>query len=261
MAITLRSRREIGLMRKAGAVVADVLLKLKEISEPGITTAWLDRVALQMAAEAGAEALFKGVRSPVARMPFPGAICASINDEVVHGIPSEDTKLKNGDIFSIDFGVRLNGYCADAAITIAIGEISEDRRKLMDTTKRVLDIAIKKSSPAVRWSQVAKEMQRCAESAGFSVVKDFVGHGIGRQMHEEPRVPNFVSNELLANDIVLAEGMVLAVEPMINAGSSAVRTLKNGWTVVTRDGKSSAHFEHTIVILENGCEVLTIKEQ
>lgn len=261
MAITLRSRREIELMRKAGAVVAGVLLKLKEIAEPGITTAWLDRVALQMAAEAGAEALFKGVRSPVARMPFPGAICASINDEVVHGIPSEDIKLKNGDILSIDFGVRLNGYCADAAITIAIGEISEDRRKLMDTTKRVLDIAIKKSSPAVRWSQVAKEMQRCAESAGFSVVKDFVGHGIGRQMHEEPRVPNFVSNELLANDIVLAEGMVLAVEPMINAGSSAVRTLKNGWTVVTRDGKSSAHFEHTIVILENGCEVLTIKEQ
>lgn len=259
MAITLRSQREIELMRKAGAVVADVLLKLKEIAEPGITTAWLDRVALQMAAEAGAEALFKGVRSPVARIPFPGAICASINEQVVHGIPSEDAKLKNGDILSIDFGVRLNGYCADAAITIAIGAISEDRRKLMTTTKRVLDMAIEKSTPAVRWSQVAAEMQRCAESAGFSVVKDFVGHGIGRQMHEEPRVPNFVSNELLANDIVLAEGMVLAVEPMINAGSSAVRTLKNGWTVVTRDGKSSAHFEHTIVILENGCEVLTIK--
>jgi len=259
MAITLRSHREIELMRKAGAVVADVLLKLKEIAEPGITTAWLDRVALQMAAEAGAEALFKGVRSPVARIPFPGAICASINEQVVHGIPSEDAKLKNGDILSIDFGVRLNGYCADAAITIAIGAISEDRRKLMTTTKRVLDVAIEKSTPAVRWSQVAAEMQRCAESAGFSVVKDFVGHGIGRQMHEEPRVPNFVSNELLANDIVLAEGMVLAVEPMINAGSSAVRTLKNGWTVVTRDGKSSAHFEHTIVILENGCEVLTIK--
>ena len=261
MAITLRSRREIELMRKAGAVVADVLLKLKEIAEPGITTAWLDGVALQMAAEAGAEALFKGVRSPVARIPFPGAICASINEQVVHGIPSEDVKLKNGDILSIDFGVRLDGYCADAAITIAIGGISEDKCKLMYTTKRVLDIAIEKSAPAVRWSQVANEMQWCAESAGFSVVKDFVGHGIGRQMHEEPRVPNFVSNELLANDIVLAEGMVLAVEPMINAGSSAVRTLKNGWTVVTRDGKSSAHFEHTIAILENGCEVLTINEQ
>jgi methionyl aminopeptidase len=234
-------------MRKAGVVVAEVLLKLKEIAEPGTTTAWLDSVALQMTADAGAEALFKGVRSPVARIPFPGAICASINEQVVHGIPSEDTKLKKGDILSIDFGVRLNGYCADSAVTVAIGEISGKRRKLMDVTKRVLDIAIEKSAPAVRWSQVAVEMQRYAESAGFSVVKDFVGHGIGRKMHE-----------LLANDIVLAEGMVLAVEPMINAGSSAVRTLKNGWTVVTRDGKSSAHFEHTIVILGNGCEVLTV---
>jgi methionyl aminopeptidase len=214
-----------------------------------------------MTADAGAEALFKGVRSPVAKNPFPGAICASINEQVVHGIPSKDTKLKEGDILSIDFGVRLNGYCADAAVTIAIGGISEDRRRLMDVTKHVLDIAIERSAPAVRWSQVAAEMQRYAESAGFSVVKDFVGHGIGRKMHEEPRVPNFVSDELLANDIILAEGMVLAVEPMINAGTSAVRTLKNGWTVVTRDGKSSAHFEHTIVILKNGCEILTINGQ
>jgi methionyl aminopeptidase len=245
-------------MRKAGAVVAGVLLKLKEIAEPGMTTAWLDNVALQMTSDAGAEALFKGVRSPVARIPFPGAICASINEQVVHGIPSEDTKLKNGDILSIDFGVRLNGYCADSAVTIAIGEISENRRKLMDVTKRVLDIAIEKSAPSVRWSQIAAEMQRYAESAGFSVVKDFVGHGIGKKMHEEPRVPNFVSDELLKNDIVLEEGMTLAVEPMINTGTSAVRTLKNGWTVVTRDGKSSAHFEHTIVILRNGSEVLTV---
>jgi methionyl aminopeptidase len=261
MAITIRSRREIDLMRKAGTVVADVLLKLKEIAEPGMTTAWLDNVALQMTADAGAQALFKGVRSPVARIPFPGAICASINEQVVHGIPSKDTKLKDGDILSIDFGVRLNGYCADAAVTIAIGVISEDKRKLMDVTKRVLDIAIERSAPAVGWSRVAAEMQQYAESAGFSVVKDFVGHGIGRNMHEEPRVPNFVSDELLANDIILAEGMVLAVEPMINAGTSAVRTLKNGWTVVTRDGKSSAHFEHTIVISENGCEILTINGQ
>jgi methionyl aminopeptidase len=259
MAITLRSRREIELMRKAGAVVADVLLKLKKIAEPGITTTRLDSVALEMAADAGAEVLFKGVRSPMSKIPFPGAICASINEQVVHGIPSEDTKLKNGDILSVDFGVRLDGYCADAAVTIAIGEISEDRRRLMDVTKHVLDIAIEKSAPAVRWSQVAAEIQKYAESAGFSVVKDFVGHGIGRKMHEEPRVPNFVSDELLENDVVLAKGMVLAVEPMINAGSSAVRTLKNGWTVVTRDGKCSAHFEHTVAIVENGCQVLTIK--
>jgi len=212
-----------------------------------------------MTADAGAQALFKGVRTPTSKIPFPGAICASINEQVVHGIPSENTKLKLGDILSIDFGVRLDCYCADAAVTIAIGEISEAKRRLMDVTKHVLDIAIAKSVPGVKWSQVAAEMQQYAESAGFSVVRDFVGHGIGRKMHEEPRVPNFVNDDLLANDIVLAEGMVLAVEPMINAGSSAVRTLRNGWTVVTKDRKCSAHFEHTIAIVENSCEVLTLE--
>jgi len=257
MAITLRSRREIELIRKAGAVVADVLLKLQEIAEPGVTTGHLDALALQMTADSGAEALFKGVRNPAARSPFPGAICASINEQVVHGIPSDNAKLKDGDILSIDFGARMDGYCGDAAVTIAIGEISEDKRLLLDITKRTLDIAIAEAQPNVKWSQVAAKMQDCAESAGFSIVKDFVGHGIGRQMHEEPRVPNFVSDELLANDFVLAEGMVLAVEPMVNAGTGAVRTLKNGWTVVTKDGKCSAHFEHTIVIVENGREVLT----
>jgi len=260
MAITLRSKREIELMRKAGAVVADVLLKLKEIAEPGITTAKLDSVALQMAADAGAEVLFKGVRTPLSGIPFPGAICASINEQVVHGIPSENAKLNDGDILSIDFGVRLSGYCGDAAVTVAIGEIAEDKQKLMDVTRHVLDIAIEKSAPNVRWSQVAGEMQRYAEAAGFSVVKDFVGHGIGRKMHEEPKVPNFVSRELLDDDIILAEGMVLAVEPMVNAGSSAVKTLRNGWTVVTKDKKCSAHFEHTIAITDNGCDILTVKE-
>jgi methionyl aminopeptidase len=258
MAITLRSRREIELMRRAGAVVANVLSKLGEIAEPGVTTAWLDRVALQMTVEAGAEALFKGVRSPVSSTPFPGAICASVNEQVVHGIPSKKTMLRNGDILSVDFGVRLNGYCGDAAVTIAVGEVSSEKRRLMDVTRRVLDIAIENSKPSVKWSQVAGRMQQYAESAGFSVVRDFVGHGIGRKMHEDPKVPNFVSSELLADDIVLTEGMVMAVEPMINAGSCAVRTLKNGWTVVTRDGKCSAHFEHTIVIMEDGCEVLTV---
>jgi methionyl aminopeptidase len=261
MAITLRSRREIELMREAGAVVADVLLKLKEMAEPGITTARLDQVALQMAADAKAEVLFKGVRSPLSKTPFPGAICASVNEQVVHGIPSDKIKLRDGDILSIDFGVRLNGYCGDAAVTVAVGDISEDKRSLIDLTKHILDTAISKSAPNVKWSQVAAEMQRLAESAGCSVVKDFVGHGIGRKMHEEPKVPNFVSRELLTNDIVLAEGMVLAVEPMVNAGSSAVRTLKNGWTVVTVDGKCSAHYEHTIAIIENGCEVLTMKRR
>lgn len=259
MAITLRSRREIELIRRAGAVVADVLSKLENIAEPGITTGHLNKVALQMTAEAGAEALFKGVRSPYAGRPFPAAICASINEQVVHGIPSESVRLKDGDILSIDFGVRLEGYCGDAAVTIAVGEVSENNRRLIDVTKCILDIAIGEASPAVRWSQIAAKMQACGESAGLSVVRDFVGHGIGRKMHEEPRVPNFVSEELLADDIVLAEGMVLAVEPMINYGSCDVRTLANGWTVVTNDGKCSAHFEHTIAIVKDGCEVLTVK--
>jgi len=258
MAITLRSRREIELMRRAGAVVANVLLKLKELSKPGVTTGQLDNIAFQMAVDAGAEALFKGVRSPVSNTPFPGAICASINEQVVHGIPSENTRLRDGDILSVDFGVRLNGYCGDSAITIPIGDVSEDKRRLLDVTEHILHIAIEKSMPSLRWSQIAAEMQQYAEAAGYSVVRDFVGHGIGMEMHEEPKVPNFVSSELLGDDIVLAEGMALAVEPMINAGSCAVRTLKNGWTVVTRDGKNSAHFEHTIVIVSGGCEVMTV---
>ncbi len=259
MAITLRSQREIELMRRAGTVVADVLLKLKEIAEPGITTAQLDNIALQMASDAGAEVLFKGVQTPISKMPFPGVICASLNEQVVHGIPSNKVYVKEGDILSVDFGVRLEGYCADSAITIPIGKISQEKQRLLDITKSALDIAIEKSAPSIRWSQIAGQMQRHAESAGFSVVKDFVGHGIGREMHEEPKVPNFVNKELLADDIVLSSGMVLAVEPMINAGSAAVKTLRNGWTVVTKDGKCSAHFEHTIAINENGCEVLTVR--
>jgi len=257
MAITLRSRREIELLRNAGAVVADVLSKLKEMAKPGMSTAQLNDAAAQMAAEAGAQTLFKGVRNPGARIPFPGVICASPNEQVVHGIPSEQTKLKEGDILSIDFGVRLSGYCGDAALTVPIGAISEENRRLIEITSSLLDTAIAMASPGVRWSAIAGKMQKMAESAGFSVVREFVGHGIGTQMHEEPRVPNFVSDELLKDDIVLAEGMVLAIEPMINGGTREVRTLKDGWTVVTRDGKCSAHFEHTIVITADGCEVLT----
>ena len=257
MAITLRSRREIELMRQAGAVVGAVLSKLQEFAKPGVTTAELDAMALRMAGEAGAEALFKGVRSPQARRPFPGAICASVNHEVVHGIPSQRTVLEDGDVLSVDFGVRLNGYCGDSAVTIPIGQISAERQKLLATTRETLAVAIKEMKPGVRWSQVAAKMQRLAEAAGFSVVREFVGHGIGREMHEDPKVPNFVSDDLLADDIHLAAGMVLAVEPMINAGGSGVRVLPNGWTVVTRDGACSAHFEHTIAVVDGGCQVLT----
>lgn len=247
-------------MRKAGAVVGGVLSKLEECAKPGVSTAQLDEIALRMTAEAGADALFKGVRSPQARRPFPGAICASVNEEVVHGIPSKGAVLKEGDILSVDFGVRLNGYCGDSAVTVPVGEIGPEKQQLVETTQGTLSVAIAEARPGVRWSQVAAKMQRYAEAAGFSVVREFVGHGIGTQMHEDPKVPNFVSDDLLADDILLAEGMVIAVEPMVNAGSYRVRVLPNGWTVVTRDGRCSAHFEHTIAIVAGGCEVLTRRE-
>ena len=246
-------------MHDAGVVVADVLSKLQEMAKPGVSTAELDYVAAQMTAEAEAQPLFKGVRNPGAREPFPGVICASLNEQVVHGIPSDRVKLKAGDILSIDFGARLRGYCGDAAVTIAVGEITEENRRLIETTKAVLETAISMAAPKVRWSTIAGKMQQMAESAGFSVVREFVGHGIGTEMHEEPRVPNFVSDELLTDDIILAEGMILAVEPMINSGIRDVKTLRDGWTVVTKDGECSAHFEHTIAITSNGCEVLTTR--
>lgn len=257
MAIKLRSRREIELLRNAGKVVAEVLLKLQEAARPGVSTAELDRIAEEITLKRGGVALFKGVKSQYAKRPFPGVICASINEQVVHGIPSDDVRLKNGDIISVDYGIRLGGYCGDAAVTIGIGKISRDEQKLLNVTKEVLELAISMCAPGLKWSQIAAQMQKHAESNGFSVVRDFVGHGIGTEMHEDPRVPNFASAELRSHDILLAEGMILAIEPMINAGSMHVKMLSDGWTVVTKDGKCSAHFEHTVAITANGCEVLT----
>jgi len=259
MAIKLKSRREIEIMDKVGSVVARVLSKLKEYAKPGVSTGELDRVALEMTEQAGALALFKGVRSPYAKKAFPGAICASVNEEVVHGIPSINRVLNQGDILSVDFGVKLDGYCGDSAITFGIGEISALDQKLIDVTRQVLDIAVKMCRSGIKWSVIAGEMQRYCENEGFAVVRDYVGHGIGMDMHEDPKVPNFVSNELLKNDIVLREGMVLAVEPMINSGSCKVKTKADGWVVVTVDGKKSAHYEHTIAIINNGCKVLTLE--
>ncbi|MBN1818672.1 MAG: type I methionyl aminopeptidase [Sedimentisphaerales bacterium] len=258
MAITLRSPREIEILRRAGSLVAKVLSKLCEVVEPGVSTAELDDLALAMTKAAGALALFKGVRSPYAAKPFPGAICASVNEQVVHGIPSAKVVLNAGDILSVDFGVKLAGYCGDAAMTVGIGSVSSDRRKLMDTTRRLLDIAVEMIAPGVLWSRIAGAMEACAQEAGFSVVRDFVGHGIGTEMHEDPKLPNYVSRELLYNDILLKEGMIVAVEPMVNAGGSGVQTLRDGWTVITKDRKCSAHFEHTIAVVKNGSEVLTV---
>jgi methionyl aminopeptidase len=257
MAIILKSNREIDLMHQAGKIVGDVLSKLKKAAQPGVTTAELDAIAVRMCEQAGADPLFRGVPNPYGKQDFPGAICASLNEQIVHGIPSDKVKLKEGDILSVDFGVRLNGYCGDAAVTIPVGDIPEQKKKLLETTKNTLAIAVENCKDGVKWSRIAGKMQEYAESRGFSVVREFVGHGIGREMHEDPKVPNYVSKNLQTNDILLKTGMVIAVEPMINIGTYKTKVLKDGWTVVTADGKSSAHFEHSIAITDDGCKVLT----
>ena len=167
-------------------------------------------------------------------MLFRSVICASVNEQLVHGIPSEKVILCEGDILSVDFGVKLDGYCGDAAFTVGIGRIAPDRQRLLDVTLQMLEIAVSAISPGVKWSAIAAQMEECCRQAGFAVVTDYVGHGIGTEMHEDPKVPNFVSRELLKNDILLKEGMILAVEPMVNMGRAQVRTLSDGWTVVDR---------------------------
>lgn len=256
MSVAIRTDKEISKLRDAGQIVGNILQYFKENIKPGMTTGQLAEISDRMIAEAGAIALFKGVPNP-GYPDFPSSICTSVNEQVVHGIPDERV-LVEGDIVSIDCGTRLRGYCGDAAVTIAVGKVSDELAKLMTITSGMLDIVIKESRPGILWSEIAAKMQRLAENAGFGVVQEYVGHGIGKQMHEDPKIPNFVSKELLMNDLLLRKGMVLAVEPMVNVGTWKCKTLSDGWTVVTADGKPSAHFEHTIAITENGCEVLTL---
>lgn len=256
MAVVIRTEREIEKIRAAGRIVGLVLKKLREIADVGVTTAQLAQASDAIIDRAGAIPLFKGVTNPAAKFAFPASICASINEQVVHGIPA-GRKLADGDIISIDCGVKLKGYCGDAATTIMIGQPTPQVQALVEVTREVLEIAVAEAKPARKWSEVASMMQDHAEKRGFGVVRDYVGHGIGRQMHEDPKLPNFVSKELLKNDLVLRKGMVLAVEPMVNMGTWKVRVLKDGWTVVTADSEPSAHFEHTLAITDNGAEVLT----
>ncbi|MBN2563112.1 MAG: type I methionyl aminopeptidase [Phycisphaerae bacterium] len=253
----LRSPREIDLMRAAGGVVHQVLERIRSLVEPGVTTGVLGEIAEEMIVAAGGEPLFKGVRSPAARFPFPSAICASVNEEVVHGIPGERV-LVEGDVVSIDCGVRMKGYCGDSATTIPVGRISKETRRLLEVTAAALGLAIQEMRPGRYWSEIAASMQAYVESAGFSVVREFVGHGIGQEMHEEPKVPNFVNRQHRKGDFRLEPGLVIAVEPMVNAGGAAVRAGDaSGWPQVTKDGRWSAHFEHTIAMTPSGADVLT----
>ncbi len=253
----LKSPREIELMRAAGRIVRKVLDRMGEMIRPGIVVRELGEEADRIIHEAGAVALFKGVRTPQTKFPFPSAICASVNEEVVHGIPN-DRVLKEGDIISVDCGVRLKGYCGDSAFTFPVGRISQPTQTLLDVTKATLELSIAEMRPGRPWSEVAALMQEYVESRGFSVVREFVGHGIGQEMHEEPKVPNYTDHQQRKQDFVLEPGLVLAVEPMVNAGARHVKLGDStGWPQVTKDGRWSAHFEHTVAVTPTGVDVLT----
>lgn len=255
--IVLKSPREIELLRDAGRVVCRVLDEIERLVRPGVTTAELDARAAEVIAEAGATPLFKGVRSPAARVPFPACLCTSVNEQIVHGIPDE-RPLAPGDIVSVDCGVRLRGYCGDAARTFAVGTPAPAIRRLLDVTRAALDLAIREIIPGIRWGRIARRMQACVEEAGCSVVREYVGHGIGQEMHEEPKIPNYYDRGTRNADFELAVGMTLAIEPMVTAGRAETRSGDDtGWPVVTRDGSWAAHFEHTVAVTPTGADVLT----
>ncbi len=253
--IVRRNMAELEKMRAAGLLVWKILEHLKGMVVEGVTTYDLETAAEKMMSDAGARPAFKGYSTPHAGTKFPFVLCTSVNDEIVHGMPSQKRILKPGDIVSIDTGVQLNGYYGDSAITVGVGEISEEAKKLMKVTRESLELAIDKARAGNRLFDICGTVERHVTANGFSVVREFVGHGIGTQMHEEPQIPNYVDRR--SENPRLKEGMVLAIEPMVNAGKPGSRVKPDRWTAVTEDGKYSAHFEHTMAITANGPWVLT----
>ena len=246
--ITLKSRQEIQIMRTANRIVAETLAILQDLVRPGLSTLDLDQRSEEYARSRGAVPAFKGYRG------FPGSICASVNEQVVHGIPSARTILKEGDIISIDFGVKFKGFYGDAAITVPVGRIAPECEKLIRITRESLDQAIIQVREGNRINDISLAVQQHVERNGFSVVRQFVGHGIGNQLHEAPEIPNYHRDERTPR---LVAGMVLAIEPMVNLGNYEVKVLRDGWTVVTADRKPSAHFEHTVLVTDGEPEVLS----
>jgi methionyl aminopeptidase len=248
MGIVIKSEREVATMRKAGRVVAIVLEILSGVIGPGMKTKELDVIAGRELNKLGAKPSFKGYHG------FPANLCVSVNDEIVHGIPGERV-LKKGDIVSLDFGSIYDGFQGDAAVTVSVGEVKPEAKRLMETTEDALEAGIAKAYAGARLGDVSAAVQRCAESAGYSVIREYTGHGIGRQMHEEPQIPNFGQP---GTGPVLKKGMVLALEPMVSMGGWRTRLGSDHWTVSTADGSLSAHFEHTIAITDAEAEVLTV---
>ncbi|MBS3937730.1 MAG: type I methionyl aminopeptidase [Peptococcaceae bacterium] len=245
--IILKSEREIAFMREAGKIVALAIAEVTRAVRPGISTGELNALVENLMAKQGARPAFKGYHG------YPASICTSINEEIVHGIPGLKV-LKEGDIISIDIGAEINGYFADAAVTLAVGDIDPVSRRLLETTAQCLEAGIRQCTRDKRLSDISHAIQSVAESNGYSVVREYVGHGIGRAMHEDPQVPNFGKP---GRGIKLSPGLVLAIEPMVNVGRFDTAVLDDNWTVVTKDGSRSAHFEHTVAITERGPEILT----
>ena len=257
MPIVLKTRREIELMRTAGKLAFDILQKMAALVRPGVSTYDINQLAEEELYRANAVGLSKNYPTYKPGEGFPASTCISVNEEVVHGIPSATCKLKDGDIVTLDITPKLNGYCADTAITVGVGTLRPEVQKLIDVTRQTLVIALENIKPGRKWSDIARLMQYNVETNGFSVVREFVGHGVGHSIHEDPKVPNFVTPEQLRGDFKIRPGMTLAVEPMVVAGRRDVQLLEDGWTVITEDRKPAAHFEHTIAITETGIDVLT----
>lgn len=245
--IVLKSERELAKMRQAGQITAEILQELAATVRPGIRTIDIDRRAEELVAKYGVVAAFKGYQG------YPASVCVSVDSEVVHGIPGERV-LEEGQIVSLDFGVIFDGYYGDSAVTVPVGQISPEATKLLDVTKTALEKGIAQAKPGQRLSDISHAVQEHVESQGFAVVREYVGHGIGREMHEAPPIPNF---GLPNRGPRLKVGMTLAIEPMVNVSTWEVVSLSDGWTVVTKDGSLSAHFEHTVAVLEDGPEILT----
>jgi methionyl aminopeptidase len=253
--IVRKTPAELEKMRRSGLLVWQILQKMREMAVEGVSTMDLEVTAEKMMSDAGAKPAFKGYYVPAAGEAFKFVLCTSVNDEIVHGMPNVRRILKKGDIISIDTGVKLDGYFGDSAITVPIGEVSEQTKKLLRVTQESLELAIDQVRPGKRLFDVCGTVEKYVKGNGFSIVREYVGHGIGTQLHEEPQVPNYVDRK--NENPRLKEGMVLAVEPMVNAGKAEAKVLKDKWTAVTKDGSYSAHFEHCIAVTENGPWVLT----
>jgi methionyl aminopeptidase len=253
--IVRKSPTELERMRKAGLLVWEILQKLAGMVEEDITTQDLEAAAEKMMADAGATPAFKDYFVPAAGSKYPFVLCTSVNEEIVHGMPSARRKLKKGDIVSIDTGVQLNGYFGDSAVTVPVGEVSESVRRLLRVTKESLDLAIEKVQVGNRLFDISAAVQKHVEGSGYSIVREYVGHGIGTNLHEEPQVPNYVDRR--NENPRLKEGMVLAIEPMVNAGKPDTQVKPDRWTAVAKDGSYSAHFEHCVAVTANGPWVLT----